>query len=298
MKNENHIQTRSKSARTLARAAGSIARISILAYVGSVCVLAINQRNLIYRPTQISETEGIRIGESRGFQPWLTQSGEFVGWKHKSASGNRNAILLFHGNGGNALDREWLVDCLALFFDVHILEYPGYGFRKGNPSERQIHSAGESAFSLLAQSQTNGFFLAGESLGTGLACHVACKYPEQILGVLLITPFTELADVGHHHFPFLPIRILLRDRYDSMSKLAGYTGPVAFVVAAQDQIVPASLGVRLHDGFQGPKKLFIQPGSGHNDMDYSAENSIWRQAAEFLGHSQSAGNGRQPTGAP
>ena len=134
----------------------------------------------------------------------------------------------------------------------------------------------------LSQSRGKKVFVAGESLGTGIACHLAGKYPEQISSILLVTPFPELADIGRHHFPLIPIGLLLRDRYDNKSNLATYAGPVAFVIAARDEIVPSSLGQRLHDEYTGPKKLFTQPLSGHNDLDYSPENKIWREVAEFM----------------
>jgi len=104
---------------------------------------------------------------------------------------------------------------------------------------------------------------------------------EQVAALLMITPWDRLENVASHHYPWLPVRWLLRDRYDSVVHLAGFERPVAVVVAAQDDIVPAEFGAALHDALPGPKRLWTVPG-GHNDWAMRIGASDWRQMLDFL----------------
>ncbi len=88
-------------------------------------------------------------------------------------------------------------------------------------------------------------FLVGESIGTCVAASLENQYSARTKSVLLITPFTSLVDVGKVHYPIFPIALLLRDRYDYVESLKGYGGPVAFLIAGADEIVPPSLGYQL-----------------------------------------------------
>ncbi len=124
-------------------------------------------------------------------------------------------------------------------------------------------------------------FVAGESLGTGVAAALAARHPERVAGLLLITPFLNLADVGRRHYPWLPVRLLLRDRYDSRAALRRYRGPAAFLLADHDEVVSAESGRLLYESYQGPKRLWRQAG-GHNTINYSPNAAWWRETAKFL----------------
>jgi len=125
-------------------------------------------------------------------------------------------------------------------------------------------------------------YLIGESLGSGVACHLAAVRPERIGGMLLVTPFTSLPDLAAQHYPAILTRWLLSERYDCAADLRSYAGPVAFLLAGQDEIVPTRLGQQLYDGYQGPKWLRIDARARHNTADYAPSAAWWGEVSGFL----------------
>jgi uncharacterized protein len=124
--------------------------------------------------------------------------------------------------------------------------------------------------------------LLGESLGSGVAAHVAAALPEQVAGLLLVTPFQSLLAVARHHLPWLPVSLLLRDRFESGQLLADYVGPLVIVTASDDNIVPARLALPLKEAHRGPLPHWQQEGAGHNTLDLNPRASGWRDIDTFL----------------
>lgn len=272
---------------------GSFSRLVgslVLGYLLLVLIVAGCQRSMIYYPSQDAEHTLRKEADRVGLEPWLDAEGKLIGWKTPAASktdGTLSAIV-FHGNAGHALHRTYFVDCFKGRGDrepwnVYIFEYPGYGAREGRPSERTIKAAAEAAVKPLVEGNGGeNIFLVGESLGCGVACHLAGAYPASISGLLLITPFPSLVAVGQHHYPFLPVGILLRDRFENTGSLQNYDGPVAFVRAGQDRIIPPELGRALYDAYDGPKRLWTLDDRSHNTLDYHPAAQWWREVIEFL----------------
>ena len=99
---------------------------------------------------------------------------------------------------------------------------------------------------------------------------------------MLITPWDRLEHVAQHHYPWLPVGWLLRDRYDSAAHLAGFERPVLVVVAEHDDIVPAQFGRALHDALRGPRRLVVVGAAGHNDWTARVDAAWWQQAVDYL----------------
>jgi pimeloyl-ACP methyl ester carboxylesterase len=154
-----------------------------------------------------------------------------------------------------------------------------------------IKAAAARALELLLSHDTRPIYLIGESLGSGVASHLAATFPEQVAGLLLVTPFSSLHDVAAHHFKLLPVRTLLSERYDSMEALSHYRGPVAFLLAGQDEVVPKILGQRLHDNYNGPRWLRVIPGAGHNSLPLYPNTDWWGEVSAFL---LAGGNSNSP----
>src|SRR5262249_15191121 len=122
-------------------------------------------------------------------------------------------------------------------------------------------------------------YLVSESLGTGVAAHLAKVHPDRVAGLLCFVPYDRFTSVGQRHMPFLPVWLVLWDRFKAVEWLRGYRGPAWCVVAKNDQIIPPELGRNLHDQYAGPKRLEMTPG-GHNDAaDQPA--AWWRQVFQF-----------------
>jgi uncharacterized protein len=264
-----------------------VLRIGLLVYLGLLLLLAGCQRRYIYYPQREAAEVLLRQGAQMGFEPWLDGEGKQVGWRGAAPEmpGAVRRVVVFHGNAGMALHRGYYVDAFQALpgrWEVLIFEYPGYGSRPGRPSEAAFYDAARAALATLEPVEGGTLFLVGESLGTGVATRMAGDSPGEIDGLILITPFTDLAAVGARHFRGLPVRLLLRDRYNNTGALADYGGPVAVILAERDEVIPADIGQQLHDDYDGPKALWIQEGRTHNTLDLDPGAAWWEEVVRFL----------------
>lgn len=266
-----------------------IIRIGILVYVGMLLLLAGCQRGYIYYPQRAGEHELVAEATRYGVEEWRDRNNQLIGWKAPAplGSGPLRSAVVFHGNGGMAINRTYYAEGLQSVpgedrWAVYILEYPGYGAREGRPSENAFYDAAREALAELFLTEEEGLYLIGESLGSGVASQMAAEFPGRINGVLLVTPFTSLADVGARHFWGFPVRLVLLDRYDNVAALEKYQGPVAILLAEHDEVIPVDLGQELYDGYDGPKRLWIQEGRTHNTLDLSPGHPWWEELTGFL----------------
>jgi pimeloyl-ACP methyl ester carboxylesterase len=176
-------------------------------------------------------------------------------------------VAFFHGNGDQlATVAPVLAGWHAAGLGVLAVEYPGYGGTAGSPSEESIYAAARAALGHLQgalgvpRAQT---VLVGQSLGTGVATQLASE--GQGARLLLISPFTSIPDVGQRVFPFLPVRWLVQDRFDSLSKAQKVRCPVLVLHGTRDEVVPFALGERLAAAFPSATFQPVQ-GAGHNDL--------------------------------
>jgi len=237
------------------------------------------QNSFIYFPEQAPEAALEKLAAENGLMPWRNKLGDLIGWQTKD--GNPSLpMVIFHGNAGHALHRIFLVQRLreaGFTGRIHIMEYPGYGSRQGTPSETALVEAGVAALGDFPDK----VLLLGESLGTGVASAVAGKLPEKVRSVILITPFDSLLETAKIHYPFLPVGMLLRDRYESVKNIVPFPGPVAFLLAGQDDLVPAKLGKRFFDSYEGTKKLWVVEEAGHNGIAWGLSIPEWKQVLDF-----------------
>lgn len=265
-----------------------LVRDALIVYVALVAIVALGQRRYIYYPQRagraVLESEARKLGLS----VWDAREGEdYSGWMAPCGTAGVD-VVVFHGNAGFALHRTYFVDCLqGLPFEgirtVYLFEYPGYGARPGAPSEKVIKEKADQALSRLLEAETaRRVILLGESLGGGVACWLAVRYPERVVGVFLSTPFSSLAEVAQVHYPYLPVRWLLRERYDNVEALKSYQGPVFVLAAEHDAVVPARLARKLYESYAGPKRLWVEPEADHNTLIYVPNAEWWVEAWRFL----------------
>ena len=263
------------------------ARIMMVAVIAGVYVatcigLTLSQRALIYHPCH--ESAAVREAKARAhqFEPWYNATGEQIGWNRRSKTQpTAGQMLILHGNTGCALDWAHFADALQTIaaYDVFLLEYPGYGGRRGSLSQDRIFHAATESLALLDREQK--VYLVGESLGTGVAAFLAGSFPKTVSGVLLIAPYNNMTAVAQYHLRIFPAGWMLRDKFQSDQYLQNYSGPVGFLLGGRDQVIPARFGRRLYDPYHGPKKLWIEPGATH-DAVHQPKLAWWTEALEFL----------------
>lgn len=272
-----------------------ILALGLMVYAGLVLVVILMQRRLLFLAPKVSSADLSGFAKDQRMIPWLNPAGQRIGWQRPIRPGSAaGCVLITHGNAGTAVGRDYLADPLqdALPFDVFILEYPGYGDRPGDPSQTTLLSAASEAADLLA-GRTN-LFLVGESLGSGIASYLAGRLGDRVSGVLLIVPYDRMTAVAAAHYPWLPVGWMMRDRFPAVEWLSRYRGPVAFLIASEDSVIPSRLGRALHEGYAGPKRLWEIAGADHEDVLHQPP-SWWREVADFWGVSRRTPDGGGPS---
>ena len=120
----------------------------------------------------------------------------------------------------------------------------------------------------------------GESLGTAVATELSVEYPPAAL--ILRSPFTSMTDIGRHHYAFLPVRWLLRDRYAAIERITRVHSPLLVIAGDSDRIVPISYSRQLYDAANDPKSLLIISGADHNDDSLLAGREMIAAMLQFL----------------
>jgi fermentation-respiration switch protein FrsA (DUF1100 family) len=181
--------------------------------------------------------------------------------------GSQVALLYCHGNAGNLEGRARAVRELweALGASVFIFDYPGFGQSEGQPSEAGCYAAADAAYDWLVGRQgvpPDRLVLYGESLGGGVAVDLASRRPHRAL--VLVRTFTSVPDVAQEHFGWLPVRWLMRNRFDSLAKIGRCRQPIFIAQATDDQLVPFEHGKQLRDAAGERATFFALEKCGHN----------------------------------
>ena len=196
--------------------------------------------------------------------------------------GGGPAVLVCNGNGGDRSGRARLAIALnRMGLSVLLFDYRGYGGNPGKPSEDGTAADARAAQAwLAAQPGIEKIVYFGESLGAAVAVGLAADTPPA--AVILRSPFTSLPDVGAVHYPWLPVRWLLTDRYPSIERIGSVHVPVMVIAGDRDDVVPEALSRRLFDAANDPKRYVLVPGAGHNDPDLIDGRQMLAEIDRFL----------------
>jgi pimeloyl-ACP methyl ester carboxylesterase len=234
-----------------------IIAILALGYLAVGVAVDINQRSLIYFPSHDESDTALR--------PWVV-SDEIIGYRREVAN-PRTVWLMTHGNAGQASHRAYVLARMSPADSLYVLEYPGYGLRGGKPSRDSFDAAAAEAYGMLRKEFPNTpVGVIGESIGSGPASFLASARPAPDK-IILVVPFDTFASVAAEHMPFLPVRAILKDKWDNISALRGYAGPIDIYGAADDRVVPCGHARRLAAALPNAKFTLIQ--GGHNDWSDS-----------------------------
>ena len=220
--------------------------------LGLLALIFFSQRLLIYFPQPRSnhDAEMIRL------------PGDLL--VSSRSADSPNAVIYF---GGNAEDVSLDLPDLSSTFPntaIYLLHYPGYGGSAGHPTEKSIIAAAFVLFDVVHAQHAN-VTLIGRSLGTGVAIQVASQRP--VTRLVLVTPYDSLVDVAQEHYPFLPNRLMMLDKYDSWKYAPQVTAPVKIIVAGDDEVIPRASTERLRTRFtKSVVSYVVVPGVGHNTV--------------------------------
>jgi hypothetical protein len=202
------------------------------------------------------------------------------GWLAPARGGGPAPLIVYYG--GNAEDatgqalEPWPAD-----WALALVNYRGYGASEGRPSERALCADAVTVLDALARRpdvDATRIVLVGRSLGTGVATQVAAQRP--VRGVVLISPYDSMVALARYHYPFLPVRWLLRHRFDSIARAPSIEAPLLAIAGERDTVVPPERSRRLHDTWGGPKRWVLIAAAGHDDL--GREREFWAAIRGFL----------------
>ncbi len=238
-----------------------------VAYLTVALAMLFGQRKLVYVPDQTGRIDPAAVGLA-GVRELTIDSGEnarAIAWYSKAAPG-QPTLLYFHGNAGSLSSRS---ERIRKYRDkgrgILMMSYRGYSGGTGSPSEDANVADAKRAYDLLTGDGVRAadIIIYGESLGSGVAVQVAVAKPAA--GLILDAPYTSLADLAAGHYPWLPVRGMLFDRYESARHIKSVHAPLLIVHGERDTTIPVAMGKALYDAANAPKQIEIIAGAGHAD---------------------------------
>lgn len=250
----------------------SVLKIAVLVYLGLCLLVSCRQASFIYYPTSELRWDPVDVGLPYEDVFLSEGKGDTIhGW-FVPVDGAEYTVLFFHGNAGNIGDR---VESIKLFADmglnVMIVDYPGYGRSTGKPTEDGTYEAARLAWMHLVQEHglsPKSITVFGRSLGGAVAAWLAEQ--EAPRSLILESTFTSVPDMGKEIYPFLPVRLLARFKYDTGERIGRVDCPVLVIHSPQDDIVPYHHGRRIFDAAGEPKRFHDLSG-GHNSAVFDGD---------------------------
>jgi uncharacterized protein len=258
----------------------TIARVVLAAAVGLPLVLYFLQDRLIFHPQTLDPASRAAIAarfpavkevfidaaDGTRLHAWFLKSGT-------------DLVLYF---GGNAEEVSWMLDNAGAATTGPswlLTDYRGYGASEGSPSEPNLVADALRWYDHAQRElKPARMFVFGRSLGSGVAVALAAR--RTLAGVILATPYDSLAAVAAHYYPYLPVRWMLRHRFDSLALAPRLRVPMLCLIAERDEVIPPVHAERLYDAWGGPKRRQLLLGAGHNDADAALE--FWPAIRRFV----------------
>ena len=236
----------------------------IIIYVSVLIVLFIFQRNLMYHPNENNyfgdklevEIEKVKITTSDNLN--------LLGWFHNKDLKKFKTIVYFHGNAGSLDNRIYKLNYFKNM-DVNflIIAWRGFSGNKGKPSEKGLYEDGKSTIKFLKNLGVTekDIIIYGESLGTGIATEIAQN--RKFGGLILETPFTSMIEAAKNFYPYIPVGLLLKDKYRNDKKIKNINIPLLVMHGEADQIVPYWMGKTIYEIANQPKYSYFTKYDDH-----------------------------------
>lgn len=245
----------------------------VLAYLLLCAYMWANQRSLIFEPTPLLPGTPARMGmaytELHIPSGQGTERGDMEAWWVPAAHGEAPTLLYLHGNDRNIASNLVHVQRLHdLGYNVLLIDYRGFGRSGGGkPSESKVYEDAESAWHYIVEQghlAPHRVFIYGHSLGGAIAIDLATRHPDAA-GVILESTFTSMLEMGQLNYAYLPVSLLLNQRFESLGKMDNLRIPVLIIHGTWDELVPVEMAERLYAAAPQPKFLQLIEGGGHNN---------------------------------
>jgi len=227
------------------------------------------QRNLLYHPLENNYSGDQLLISIEKIKIKTQDNIELVAWYHKKKLSNYKTILFLHGNAGSLANRIHKINNFKNM-DVNFLlvAWRGFSGNKGKPTEEGLYEDARSAVRWLKLNnvEEKNIIIYGESLGTGIAVEIAQN--KNYAGIILESPFTSMIEAGKEKYPYLPIKILLKDKYESNKKIKNVNIPILIMHGKVDKIVPFYMGKKMYELANEPKYFYFSEYDNHM-MEYN-----------------------------
>ncbi len=258
----------------------SILLVIIFSYLAILFFIYFNQRNLLYHP---SENNYLNEKANFVYEEVYIPSTEnnLKGWFHKKNLTKNKTLVFFHGNAGSLENRIYKLN-LIKDFDLNflIIAYRGFSGNKGKPTEKGLYEDALSALKWLKNNHSikdKDIIIYGESLGTSISIEVSQN--KKYSGIILESPFTSMTDAAKHYYPYLPVSLLLKDKYDSIEKIKNINIPILVMHGKKDKIIPFEMGKKIFESANQPK-FFYSPDNDDHMMNY--DENLLKTIRSFL----------------
>lgn len=250
------------------------------------------QNRLIFLPTAMIEATPSELGLPYE-DVWLSATNErgktekIHSWWLPNQSSNL-VLLYLHGNGSNISGNLDLAkNFYDLGFSILLVDYRSYGLSEGQfPKEATVYQDAQIAWDYLVKTkglQPGQIFVYGHSLGGAIAIDLGVRQP-QMGGLISESSFTSLLEVANYHgglYRFFPTKILINQRFDSLSKVPLLKMPLLFIHGTDDQFIPVEMSKKLYAIANPPKQLLIFPGAGHNNVSRVGKQKYFQAIKDF-----------------
>ena len=238
--------------------------IIILIYLSITAILYFSQRNLLYHPSENNYSDDQLTVTIEKVKITTEDNLELLAWYHEKDIINSKTILYLHGNAGSLENR---IHKINNFEDINInfllLAWRGFSGNKGQPNEQGLYKDAKAAIKWLKKKgvKDQNIIIYGESLGTGIATEIAQN--KNYAGVILESPFTSMIEAGSSKYPIFPIKLLLKDKYESNKKIKNIKSPILIMHGEEDRIVPFRMGKKLYELANEPKYSYFPKNDDH-----------------------------------
>ena len=236
----------------------------VVVYTSVLIILFIFQRNLMYHPQENNYFGDKLEVEVQKVQIKTSDNINLLGWFHKKDLNKFKTIVYFHGNAGNLENR---IHKLNHFKDMDvnflIISWRGFSGNSGKPSEQGLYKDGKGTIDWLKKMglAEKDIILYGESLGTGIATEIAQN--NNFAGLVLETPFTSMIEAAKNFYPYIPVGLLLKDKYKNDKKMKNINIPLLVMHGEADQIVPFWMGKTIYEIANQPKYSYFTKYDDH-----------------------------------
>lgn len=259
------------------RSIRAVAIAAAIFYVGIAAAVYGGQRALQYHPSPESPPPPPEGADEITLE---TRDGMTLkAWVGSEAA--PRGVVMLHGNGGH---RGTYASAFRGFMRLGLrpilVDYRGYGGSEGEPTEAGLYRDAQAAWDWLRGQGVDDIVVWGRSLGTGVAVELARR--NEPTALILEAPFDSAVNVGAMRYPWLPVSLLMKDRYESDTKIADIQCPILILHGTADRTIPIQFGRRLFELANEPKRWVEVDGAGHNDLEVRAGERYWRAIAETL----------------